>query len=155
MSRNHARRDTSMRPPNFPRHRYKQRSKVPPVKLLADPSPSLLAGEQVIDAELSRTRANQPDKEEHVQDFRKVEEIIESAKRRKSFRHSGNRSGRRGDNHIDQSDPPLTPAVQLRHRENSTSAPNRGPGEGHLQTPSAVAALSQFNSAAKRLSCIE
>jgi hypothetical protein len=36
----------------------------------------------VIDTELSRTKAAQPDKEEHEQDFRKIEEIVEPVKRR-------------------------------------------------------------------------
>jgi hypothetical protein len=33
---------------------------------------------------LSRTKADQQDKEEHVQDFRNVEEIVEPVKRRRS-----------------------------------------------------------------------
>jgi hypothetical protein len=45
-------------------------------KLLVDRSPPQLAGGPVIDAELSRTKADQQDKEEHVQDFRTVEEIV-------------------------------------------------------------------------------
>ena len=61
-----------------------------------------LAGNPVIDTELSRTGADQPDKEEHVQDFRKVEEIVEPAKRGKSFRHGGKRLCQGGDNHVDQ-----------------------------------------------------
>ena len=44
------------------------------------------AGEPVIDTELARTKAEQTDKEEHVQDFRKVEEIVDPVERRKSFR---------------------------------------------------------------------
>jgi hypothetical protein len=67
-----------------------------------DRSPQQLAGEPVIDTELSRTRADQPDKEENVQNFRKVEEVIEPAKKRKPFRHSGKRAGQGGDSHIDQ-----------------------------------------------------
>src|SRR5580658_3963896 len=63
---------------------------------------SKFAGEPVIDTELSRTGADQPDKEEHVQDFRKVEEIVEPVKRRKSFRHGGKRVGQDGDTHIYQ-----------------------------------------------------
>lgn len=49
--------------------------------------PQQLAGEPVINTELSRTRAEQPDKEDYVKDFRKVEEIVEPVKKRKSFRH--------------------------------------------------------------------
>src|ERR1700736_4414429 len=67
-----------------------------------DRSSLQLGGEPVIDTELSRTRADQPDKEEHVQDFRKKEEIVEPVKRRKSFGQGGNRAVQGGDNHIDQ-----------------------------------------------------
>ena len=42
------------------------------------------------------------DKEEHVQDFRQVEEIVEPVQRRKSFRQGGNRAGQGGDSHIDR-----------------------------------------------------
>jgi hypothetical protein len=59
-----------------------------------------LAGEPVIDTELSRTRADQPDKEEHIQDFRKVEEIVEPVKRRESFWHGGKLGGHDGDKHV-------------------------------------------------------
>ena len=61
-----------------------------------------LADEPVIDTEHSRTRADQPGKEEHVQDFREIEEIVEPVKRRKSFRHDGELGGQDGDKHIDQ-----------------------------------------------------
>ena len=71
-------------------------------KRFVDRSAQQLAGEPVIDTELSRTRADQPDKEEHVQDFRKVEEIVEPVKWRKSLRQGGNRAGQGGDCHIDQ-----------------------------------------------------
>ena len=45
-----------------------------------DRSAPQLAGEPVIDTELSRTGADQPEKEEHVQCFRNVEEIVEPFK---------------------------------------------------------------------------
>ena len=62
----------------------------------------LPAGEPVIDTEPPRTSADQPDKEEHVQDFRKVEEIVEPVQRRKPFRHGGKLVGQDGDQHIGQ-----------------------------------------------------
>src|SRR5271170_3010187 len=61
-----------------------------------------LPGEPVIDTEPPRTGADQPDREEHVQDFRKVQEIVDPVKRRKSFRHGGNLGHQGGDKHIDQ-----------------------------------------------------
>src|SRR4051812_2364775 len=60
-----------------------------------------LAGEPVINTEPSRTGADQPNKEEQEQDFGKIEQIVEPAKRRKSFRQGGYRAGQGGDNHID------------------------------------------------------
>src|SRR5579872_322707 len=59
-------------------------------------------GEPIINTELSRTGEDQPDKEEHVQDFRKVQEIVQPVKWRKSLRQGENRAGQGGDNHIDQ-----------------------------------------------------
>lgn len=41
-----------------------------------------LAGKPVVDAEPSWTRADEPDKKQHVQDFGKVEKIVEPAERR-------------------------------------------------------------------------
>src|ERR1700733_12400247 len=69
---------------------------------LVDRSHLQLSGEPVIDTELSRTGADQPDKEEHVQDFRKVDGIVEPVKRRKSFRHGGKRVSQDGVTHIYQ-----------------------------------------------------
>jgi hypothetical protein len=49
----------------------------------------------MIDTEPSRTRADQQDKKEHVQDFRKVEEIVEPVKsdcRNKNGRFSSHRA---------------------------------------------------------------
>lgn len=40
---------------------------------------SAIAGEPVIGPELSRTGADQPDEEEHVEKFRNVEQIVEPA----------------------------------------------------------------------------
>jgi hypothetical protein len=40
---------------------------------------------------------------------------------------------------------PLDTRCTIKTQEKSTSAPNRGPGEGHLQPASAAAVLSQFN----------
>jgi hypothetical protein len=45
---------------------------------------------------------HQPEKEEHVQDFRNVEKIVEPLKGRKSFGHGGKLGGQDGNNHIDQ-----------------------------------------------------
>jgi hypothetical protein len=65
-------------------------------------SPQELAGEPDINTELSRARTDQPEKEEHVQNFRKVEEIVEPVKRRNSFRHGRKAGGQESDKHIDQ-----------------------------------------------------
>src|SRR5208283_4416139 len=56
----------------------------------SSPQPS---GKPIIDAEPSRPGADQPHKEEHVQDFREIEEIVEPVERRKSFWHSGKLRG--------------------------------------------------------------
>src|SRR5580692_9209824 len=69
---------------------------------LVDRSHLQLSGEPVIDTEPSRTGADQPDKEEHVQDFRKVKKIVEPVKWRKALRQGGDRAGQGSDCHIDQ-----------------------------------------------------
>jgi len=73
-----------------------------PGRKAANERDSAKRGEPAIYTELSPTKADQTDKEEHVQDLRKVEEIVEPVKRRKPFRHGGKLGGHDVDKHIDQ-----------------------------------------------------
>ena len=60
-----------------------------------------MTADRVIDADPSRSGADQPDEDDDVQDFRQIEEIVKPVDRRKSFRDRGELYGRDRDDHVE------------------------------------------------------